>query len=177
MDGIPTLHRLLVCPAAMNLRSVPGPLVEPAHAEPLWIEVHQCRCRAAHRVISSDICCECGLAATTFRIQHYNLVQIASIRCNQHRSAGVSPSPLANNQHDLPAIRLRAHFAKYSQRILLSPNADNQHMNAQSVVPYHILTKPLCTTIAVCLLSSAVNTETESGFDVDFGEHSLIVTW
>jgi hypothetical protein len=32
-------------------------------------------------------------------------MQIASVRCNQHRSAGVSPSPLANNQHELPPIQ------------------------------------------------------------------------
>ena len=50
-----------------------------------------------------------GLATSTFGIQHDNLVQIATIRCNQHRSAGVSPSPLANNQHELPPIRNEMH--------------------------------------------------------------------
>ncbi len=97
IHGTGRLHHLLVCRDSIDLRSVAVPFFQPAHAEPLRIAVHQCRCRTTHRVIRSDIRRERRLAGTTFGIENNNPVQIVSVSCYQHRSTGVSPSPLANN--------------------------------------------------------------------------------
>lgn len=137
MNGLSALHRLLIGTGTINARSVVGTIMQPAHAESLRIEIHQRRRRAAYCVVSSDICCEGGLATTTFGIQHDNLVKIASIRCNQHRSAGVSPSPLANNQHELPPLRNEKHFPRLWKFtcVLLQPILHKAGLLVQHPVP------------------------------------------